>query len=527
MTPVYTIEPQDLGLPPKFTEWRPSQYQSITTACETDKRFIALSSPTGSGKSVTAVSTAILMGGRTVILTSTKALQKQYCDDFPDICDFRGRMNYRCIKGDFSCAEGRILACRDAGCPHQSAKTDFMNSPLGVTNYSCYLSNVIHGEGMGQIDLLVLDEAHAAMGELSSALEIRLDHAKATPYYRTINADSPPFGQSVIQWRNWAGKIAPPLRNYFNTQKTQGHMKGLAELDRLLSDLGRIVTLPESWIIDESVSHETTFSPLWPTEYAESLLFCNVKKILLVSATIVPKTLDLLGIPESSRLFLTNDYTFDPNRSPVYLFGASRIDHKTSPGQYQEWLGRMDSIISRRLDRKGIIHTVSYDKQQFILSNSEFQQYMFSPRGSALAPTIRSFKEAAPPAVLISPAVTTGYDFPMSDCEYQIISKIPFIDTRPPIMAARVKADPEYASYMTAQNLTQMCGRAMRSDKDQCENFILDSHANWFTKEPRYNSEGRNTGGYRHLFPSWFQRLIRYPDGQPVPPPPLERESVA
>jgi Rad3-related DNA helicase len=77
-------------------------------------------------------------------------------------------------------------------------------------------------------------------------------------------------------------------------------------------------------------------------------------------------------------------------------------------------------------------------------------------------------------------------------------------------MKARDEADPEYLPYLTAQTLTQTCGRAMRAPDDQCENFILDQHANWFIKK------------HRDLFPPWFMRQVRYPNGLPAPPPPLD-----
>lgn len=158
-----SISPSDLGLPAKFHTWRPGQWSSIETGLETDKRFIALSTPTGGGKSVTCVSSAILEGKRAIYVTSSKGLQKQLHDDFAEcgMVDMRGRQNYQCVKGNVSCSEGRILECRDAGCPYTASRNEFINADLASTNYAYYLSSVIHSEGVGDCGMLILDEAHA------------------------------------------------------------------------------------------------------------------------------------------------------------------------------------------------------------------------------------------------------------------------------------------------------------------------------------------------------------------------------
>jgi Rad3-related DNA helicase len=525
------ISPTDLGFPSKFSQWRPGQYSAVMQGVESTSRFIALNLPTGSGKSLTAMSIGTLLGGRTVILTSTKGLQKQYTDDFSQsgLIDFRGRQNYDCLSHG-NCAEGRLFGCKHmtespdspVDCPHAAARAKFIKSPTSVTNYACYFANVMYGEdGVGEIDTLILDEAHNALEELTTALTITLDHSQLASVLKSSPVDGLPSPNSPIpHWRKFAERAAPAFKSLFDQVKRQGgHASWLKLIDNVKGVLTRIATVSDTWIIDESKPSETSFAPLWPTDYAEKILFRGIKKILLISATIVPKTLELLGIPADQSLFISHAHSFDPRRSPVYLFGGSRIDYRTTPEQWAETIGRMDAFIRRRLDRKGIIHPVSYDRTQFIIQNSEHQGLMIAPKGKMLDDSLRLFRESPPPRILISPAITTGYDFPGSQCEYQILVKVPFIDARSPIMKARTEADSEYLPYLTAQILTQTCGRGMRASDDQCENLVLDSHANWFLKP-----KGRlgKRGGYRHLFPAWFLNQVQYCDSQPHPPRALQ-----
>lgn len=517
------ITPADLGLPAKFSSWRPGQWPSLEAVTSSQARFIAQSAPTGFGKSCWSIAAAILNGGRAVVLTSTKALQLQYSmDGYSSMTDMRGRNNYSCVQKEGStCSEGRILGCRDAGCSYNANRNEFLNSPLGVTNYSYLLSSAVHSEGSGKIDLLILDEAHAAVSELCSAVEIRLPHSQYSWIYSTLDR-TPPYKSSLAQWRTWAKFTLPIASSQFALMKKSGSRKGLSHMDAFISAITRISNVSEDWILDDCISSrtETVISPLWPTDFAEALLFGKIPRVILVSATLVPKTLQLLGIKEADSLFLSQDHTFDPNRAPVYLFGPSRIDYRSTPGQLQEWMDRIDTVIEKRLDRKGIIHTVSYDRQSYIVNHSRYAGYMIAPRASEFSSAVEEFRARQAPVVLVTPAATTGYDFPYSQAEYQILAKLPFIDKRSPIMAARDKADPEYTPYLTAQTLVQTCGRAMRAPDDQCENFIMDSHANWFLRP-------RDRGGFRHLFPSWFLRQVRYPDGLPTPPKPLSETRKA
>lgn len=511
-----TLLPSDLGLPDKFKTWRPGQWQNIDTAVATDKRFIAMSTPTGGGKSVACVASAILEASRAIYLTSTKGLQTQLKDDFSScgMFDMRGRQNYHCVKGSISCAEGRILECRDSSCPYQGDRSEFLTSKLTSTNYAYYLSSVIHSEGVGDAGILIMDEAHNAIQELCNAIEIRLEHNRANHIYQNLDS-FPPFGKGMAEWRTWAAWLLPKAQRMLKDTKASGQYKWLSVLDNFVLIISRISAVSDEWILDESNSSETLISPLWPTEYADRYLFQSTPRVILASATLVPKTLSLLGIKQENSIFLSQDHTFDPNRCPFYLMGPCRVDSKMTPSCWAQVMGVMDTIIGRRQDRKGIIHTTSYANQEKVLRDSDYRDIMIAPRkASEFQAAVEEFRAADSPRILISPAATTGYDFPGSQCEYQILLKVPFLDTRSPVMKARQEADKEYTPYLTAQTLVQTCGRAMRGPMDRVENFCLDQHANWFLNKPE-------KGGYRHLVPQWFLRQVRWPDGQPQPPPPL------
>ena len=110
-----------------------------------------------------------------------------------------------------------------------------------------------------------------------------------------------------------------------------------------------------------------------------------------------------------------------------------------------------------------------------------------------------------------------GVDFPYSDCEYQIIPKVPFPDLSSPLVRARQERDKTYGAYMAIQSIVQETGRGMRAEDDQCETFILDSNLGWLRH------------GHWDFAPRWWHvavRTVRKGEKPPGPPSPLERRAA-
>ena len=123
--------------------------------------------------------------------------------------------------------------------------------------------------------------------------------------------------------------------------------------------------------------------------------------------------------------------------------------------------------------------------------------------------TVERFRSSDPPRVLISPSLTTGWDLPDEDCEYAIIAKIPFPDTRSAITAARSKADPDYGPYVAMQTIVQASGRGMRSATDSCEVLIIDDQWRWFWPK------------FKHFAPGWCKEAVSHSITIPAPLPKL------
>ena len=296
------------------------------------------------------------------------------------------------------------------------------------------------------------------------------------------------------------GVSAPPP-----TSRDIGRLIRLTHLHRTLEQIAKMD--PEMWIMHSELDR-TVFDPVWVAGYAENTLFKNIPKVILMSATFRPKTAELIGLDAADVDYYEARSGFDRTRRPVYVCtNAARVDHRMDDAGFNKWRAMIDNILDARSDRKGIIHTVSYKRRNQIVQSSRHRDRMLSHDRENTRAVIEQFKAAPPGTILVSPSVTTGYDFPYDECRFQIISKIPFPDSRDPILQARAAEDRDYAAYLMMQELVQAVGRGMRAPDDFCETFITDAHGVWVLSK------------YRDLAPKWFHEAVTRID---VLPPPLD-----
>lgn len=520
------LQPIDLGFPDSFEEFRPCQHEAFEFALTSEKRFIAMGIPPGGGKSGVAVGLAKLFGGRTIILTATHGLEDQYngtfnTDDRERLAHIRGRRNYACWEGG-NCDDGRRMECDDKlNCPYLGKLRGFNSSGIGITNYAYWLAVNSRGEGVDKPDTLICDEAGLADSWLSSALDFRFTERQS----REAGLSFGRPGEDIEEWSGLAPKILERafahLTAVQNESKAAGRYAGkdfgrlrrAEEIYDAAYKLSQVSRAENNWIctrVDGSDEGRLwRFQCVWPGRYKERL-FQGIKRVVLMSATLRPYTLRMLGIKRDDYEFKEWGRQFPAVNGPVIWVPTCKVKHdeKMSNEDRQRWIDRHDEIFTWGNDRRGLSHTVSYVRaKQLADSLGTVHRLVLNgaadPNTATAMEAFTKFKNDSGNPVLVSPSFSTGWDFSGRTAEWQVISKLAFPPPTDKLVVARTEQDSDYPLNVVAQELVQACGRINRYPEDRGTTIIVDDQIKWV----------RNAA--KDHMPSWFK--VRVEEQLPRP----------
>jgi Rad3-related DNA helicase len=500
--------PSDLGFNSnKFPEWREQQDDAIEriSVAFCGKKFFLLDSPTGSGKSLVALSTSKLNPGKTVILTFTKQLQRQYKEDFPYIKEVRGRGNFTCALNpqfkvdEAPCAIG-FTRCNAMGqCDYHIQKAEAVSAlnagiPV-VTNYSYFLREANSGKQLSNLNLLICDEGRLAEGALQRYIQIRirrrdLERCKIRqPSWTTI--------RQAIQWAR--DKYPEVLSAY---ESAREYMKSATDpfssdilisqtnsLKNLCRELHKLGNIDPTWIM-YSFKGSWMFKPVWVRKLTAPL-FSHAQHILLQSALLLPKyTANLLGIPEDEFEEQTLPCLFPVDRRPFYYWPIARITYKAKDTEYQKLSFAIDQIISEHPGDKAIIHTVNYALAKRVIDGSKYKDLFITHDAFSREEAIERFLNTEH-TILVSPSVLHGLDARFERATYQIFAKCPWADQGDKQVSARLESDSDWYALNCISNIVQGTGRVVRDKTDFGETWFLDKTLDMLFEHWEY-------------FPSWF-----------------------
>lgn len=230
----------------------------------------------------------------------------------------------------------------------------------------------------------------------------------------------------------------------------------------------KIRSFAESWY-DEEVT--------WGAEYAQLLFGEYNKKVILMSATLIPELVaEQMGLEAHEYVVYEADNDFPPDANPVFVTPVGHITNK------RPLTDKVVAAVDRQLassKQNGIVHCASDQQVRDVIDGSRLGANRFIyPTGSDRARLIEEFKSrpANSGAVLISAGVYSGQDFPGDECRWQIICKVPYASLGSEVVKRRREERPDIYQMEAFLKIIQACGRGMRSNDDWCLNYILDAN---------------------------------------------------
>lgn len=513
-----------------------------------DYDLFIIDAPVGFGKSPVHVGIAKMfhdkIGVKAFYITPQIVLQEQLARDFPQMPQINAKRNYSCIEdttpgSTTTCDVGSCLrdlhadrypSCpfypkkdpetresMDCECLYYHARYIASHSTICGTNAAYF----IKARFLGGRGLLIVDEAHGVpewcIGQISAKIskwDVKID-------------EWPPATNDFDSSVDWIKTIAIPsmvkkhheLDRYLYGLPYHTHDKIYAQklkdynhLGYTIANINRMIddyeAFHEEWIMKLDISSSIEYTPITSTRFLGGLMWNRGNKIIVSSGTISPEYYYSeagLGCKafDAKDCVFSVESPFDPTRSPIYYVPIGKMSYyekdKTRPLIMQE----INKVISRRRDRRGIIHTFTYDNAEYV------QQHIASDLRPLLVMQDRKHRDASlktwladtrPASVFVSTAMTEGIDLKDDLCRYQIYMKVGYLNMKDPRVAKRLHlGHNKWYKYQAIEDIEQASGRATRSNEDWSEMFIFDSCFGSLKRQ------------FKKYFKNWFlERVVEH-----------------
>lgn len=509
--------------------YRPNQKEvikkALTALVEQDYDVFFIDAPVGHGKSpdIAAIIKVInAMDYDAYFTTPVIILQDQLVEDFPFIPQIKGRSNFSCLdnpEDNCSDAECQVDEKYAEKCPFANLCTYTTQRNLCINSPACGMNTAymmsVRKEVFDTRYLYACDEAHsvpeAAIGYV--AVSIREDD---------VGGFIPVFDKGFQAYLIWLEKMVyPKVKERYDQIKDRvksfgkGKRKaalGIMEEFKRLKQLVKKIELlssdyadnDEDWtynIDTDTKGKKITFQPLTSGRFLKYVLWNRGEKIILSSGTITPEVyMKEGGIEDKS--FNIKDCVieipsdFPPENSPIYYKSVGKMTNDMKDITFPKIMKEINEVVKNRQDRKGIIHTFSYNYRPGIpyaklITDSldpELRHLVYVQDKNNRTGSLNEWMDLDEPSLFISTAMTEGLNLKDDLCRYQIYLKVGF----PNIMDTRVAKRLELGHwgwyYLQAiEDIEQSSGRATRTKDDWSEMFIYDSSfATVFTKYNKY-----------------------------------------
>lgn len=504
------LSPKLLGLPYDF--WRPHQRETLQQIVDSDKRFVFLLAPTGSGKSVQAMA-LIRLAGSGYILVKQRNLQTQYEEAFPNqLASVWGRRHYPCLSATGATADDSFcsigLPCPEKPlCPYYLAREKAIQGPITTTNYSYFLNFRLRNK-VGHRDWMVLDEGDLAEDIMVSFLNVvvyptRLRERLADrPFNFRESYPAMPNSEIPFQWREWGQKVYPEVKDRFPVDVANYPIIELKRIEATINLIRSLTKVEDSWVGDKYVGKTTRISlrPLWGTQFMKAF-YSYSSRVLIMSATLIgaESLARLFGLEPKDCLFLEMPSSFPVQYRPCYVYPIARMGMKDEDVSLPKIASAVKIIMGHYPLVKGILHSVSNKIRDYLVDTIDDPRLYPLTLKNRLE-GIQHFKGSPEPLVLVSPSIGRGLDLP-GIIKFQCHIKCPWLDLGDKITKLRMQADPDWYQIEMVKALCQQYGRGSRGPEPEMghHSFILDANF------PKFYAKGRK------WYPQWFSEALVWP----------------
>lgn len=286
--------------------------------------------------------------------------------------------------------------------------------------------------------------------------------------------------------------------------------RAMREADRLERLLGKLADLwkthqegklEENWVLGWETAklggvQTMRLKPVFVAEYVRQYFLSRADRFLFLSATVldVHTFAKSIGVDAKEVYYITMGSNFPVENRRVHLYPAADMSWKAQGRDNDRLETTLRSILRKHAGQRGIIHTHTGKLVDFIQERlgAEFGRRLICQSGKVKREDLLLQHAESRDGILVAPAMHEGLDLKGDLSRFQILLKVPWPDMKDPQIAARMKVDPDWYSWLALLKFVQSCGRSVRSETDYAETYVLDTGAKNFCRRTQGN------------MPKWF-----------------------
>jgi len=507
--------------------------QILAAYLDEGKKYVALSSPTGTGKSLIAVIVAECMrklkhseGYRgkksSFILMDSNVLVQQYRKSFSKYDDFiqiMGASNYNCsalstsadacINGELK-REAKEAHC--SRCEYMELARSKNNFEHLITNYAYFLTVKLYApQVLNERLLTVCDEAHKINDVFCNLMELKIsvgiirkilakmrENKWTQESYSTLMSCANQLENKQVNKSNYKiflGSYYNAIKNvhgqYCNAAEEAVKMEDYASFIKFNSQLGYLSNTFQKYTDLNTYKYKHVIdigddflkiSPIFIDKMFPQIE--HSKYFLFMSATIDKKFISTtLNLDKKLVKFIQSGPVFKKETKEVVFLNHTSYNYKTM--KYPDILSEMNSIIreivSKYKTTRGIILTPSYYINKCVSESLLSQRNMIKIFEHDQTTNLKvqlelylAYKKG--PCILISPSLFEGVDLPDKLSEWQVMVKAPYASLADKRIKYIFENYPDIYTTLALYKVVQGFGRSTRHENDHSITYCLDSN---------------------------------------------------
>jgi ATP-dependent DNA helicase DinG len=375
---------------------------------------------------------------------------------------------------------------RIASCTYYLQKYSGLISNFSVWNYSGFfqlMQNKVAFTEYLQKKVSIFDEAHGLEDQIINFIGINISQNQLDECMIDVSRYDLSLHLHQIQLLLAMKKFYGKPIDDDKTKPSQYYNDNFEKITGMIAELEGD---PTNFIVtdntgDAANSTVISIKPLLISKYAD--YFFDTEYQIFMSATINKKNFcETMGLDEKHVAFIdTPKSPFLYEHRKIEFLNVEFLNSRSSFAQEQNAIRRIDEILSKHKNERGLILTSSKKKCFDILSqlSPENKKRIRICHSSNSDGTTQDEKisqhRATPASVLLSSSLWEGVDLKDDDSRFQIIAKAPYKSLGDTRVRAKMNKFPSWYSYETMMKILQGFGRSIRSEDDWARTYVIDS----------------------------------------------------